>query len=61
MAVGDDRPTDQAVKLKEELFAATDAELAKLRKVFAEDLPRFNAELRRLEVPAVIAPGEGAP
>jgi hypothetical protein len=58
VAFGDDRPTDQAVKLKHELFAATDSELSRLRQIFAEDLPRFNADLRRLEVPAVIVPDE---
>jgi hypothetical protein len=58
MAVGDHRPTEQAVKLKQELIAAADAELAKLRQVFTEDLPRFNDELRRLEVPPVILSGE---
>jgi photosystem II stability/assembly factor-like uncharacterized protein len=57
-AVGDDRPTDQAVKLKQELFPAVDAELTKIRQVFTEGLPRFNETLRRLEVPAVVAPGE---
>jgi photosystem II stability/assembly factor-like uncharacterized protein len=57
VAVGDNRPTDQAVKLKQELFAAVDSELSKLRQVFTEDLPRFNDTLRRLEVPPVIVPG----
>src|SRR5206468_3757064 len=56
-AVGDDRPTDQSVQLKKELFAAADAELAKLRQVFTEELPRFNESLRRLEVPPVIVTG----
>jgi photosystem II stability/assembly factor-like uncharacterized protein len=59
MAAGDHRPTDQAVKLKRELFAAVDAELSRLRQVFTEELPRFNETLRRLEVPAVTAGGEG--
>jgi photosystem II stability/assembly factor-like uncharacterized protein len=54
VAAGDDRPTDQAVKLKDELFAAVDAELSRLRQVFTEEVPRFNDTLRRLEVPPVI-------
>jgi photosystem II stability/assembly factor-like uncharacterized protein len=58
VSVGDNRPTQQAVKLKEELFAAVAAELAKIRQVFTEDLPRFNDALRRLEVPPVIVSEE---
>lgn len=58
MAYGDHRPTDQAVQLKQALFAAVDAELSKLRQVFTEELPRFNEALRRLEVPAVSLPEE---
>jgi photosystem II stability/assembly factor-like uncharacterized protein len=61
VSVGDNRPTEQAVKLKQELFAAVDAELSKLRQVFTEDLPRFNDALRRLEVPPVIVPGGETP
>jgi hypothetical protein len=58
--MGDHRPTEQAVKLKQELIAAADAELAKLRQVFEEHLPRFNDLLRRLEVPPVNLSGEDA-
>jgi photosystem II stability/assembly factor-like uncharacterized protein len=58
VAAGDHRPTDQAAKLKDELFAGVDAELSRLRQVFTEDLPRFNETLRRLEVPPVIVTGE---
>ncbi len=58
LPAGDHRPTDQAVRLKQELFAAVDAELSKLRQVFTEELPRFNETLRRLEVPAVMPRGE---
>jgi len=54
VASGDHRPTDQSVKLKDELFAAVDAELSRLRQVFTEEVPRFNDTLRRLEVPPVI-------
>jgi photosystem II stability/assembly factor-like uncharacterized protein len=58
VSVGDNRPTQQAVQLKEELFAAVASELAKIRQVFAEDLPRFNDAMRRLEVPPVIVSEE---
>jgi photosystem II stability/assembly factor-like uncharacterized protein len=60
-AAGDQRPTDQAVQLKQQLFAAVDAELSRLRQVFTEELPRFNDALRRLEVPAVSVSGEEVP
>ncbi len=46
--LGDARPTDQAVQVKEELTRAIDAELAKLSQIFANDLPALN-ELARTE------------
>ncbi|HEX6862779.1 MAG TPA: hypothetical protein VF414_08190, partial [Thermoanaerobaculia bacterium] len=46
--MGDARPTDQAVQVKEELIRAIDAELAKLSRIFATDLPALN-ELARTE------------
>ncbi len=57
VSVGDYRPTDQAVVVKNELFQAIDAELAKLYKVWQEDVPRFNALLREMRVPAVMVEG----
>ncbi len=57
--MGDNRPTDQAVKLREELTALIDAELGKLQKVLGEDLPRLNERLAKKKVPAVF-PGPGA-
>ncbi len=51
---GDFRPTDQAITVKNELTAQIDAELAKLQKVLAEDLPAFNQFVRENAVPAVI-------
>ncbi|MCI0637918.1 MAG: hypothetical protein L0Y70_02515 [Gemmataceae bacterium] len=53
--MGDNRPTEQAVKLKAELTAPVDTELAKLQKVLSEDLPRFNDLLSTLRIPAVFA------
>ncbi len=51
---GDFRPTDQAVVIKNELTAAIDAELTKLRAIMESDLPAFNKLVREREVPAVI-------
>ena len=40
---GDGRPTTQAYAVRDELFAAIDAELAKLARVWDEDIPALNA------------------
>ena len=53
-SVGDYRPTDQAVAVKEELTAAIDAELAKLHTILETDLPAFNDLVREKAIPAVI-------
>jgi hypothetical protein len=53
VGAGDNRPTEQALQVKDELTAQTDAELAKLRHLLAEDLPRFNDLLDRKKVPGV--------
>ena len=55
VAAGTNRPTNQAVQLKDELSAAIDAELSKWRKVTADDLLRLNELLRGKKVPAVFA------
>jgi photosystem II stability/assembly factor-like uncharacterized protein len=59
VSLGDNRPTDQAVRLKDELTAAIDAELVKLHRVLGDDLPRFNELLALKKVPGVFA--DGAP
>jgi hypothetical protein len=53
VAMGDNRPTEQALQVKKELIAQMDAELAKLHAVFESDLPRFNALLRDQDVPNI--------
>jgi photosystem II stability/assembly factor-like uncharacterized protein len=53
VSMGDNRPTEQAVRVKDELTAQIDAELAKLRLVLDSDLPRFNDLLARKKVPGV--------
>ncbi len=62
VSMGDNRPTDQAVRVKDDLTQQVDAELAKLHKVMGEDLPRFNELLAKKKVPGVFsepAPVEG--
>ncbi|MFL5343084.1 MAG: VPS10 domain-containing protein [Gemmataceae bacterium] len=55
VADGDNPPTDQAVKLKEELTKSIDAELAKLKRVLGDDLTKFNELLTKKKVPGVFA------
>ncbi|HEX9942223.1 MAG TPA: glycosyl hydrolase [Thermoanaerobaculia bacterium] len=55
-SIGDDRPTDQAVQVKNELIKAIDAQLARLRAIWDEDLSRFNQVAREKGVAAVILP-----
>jgi hypothetical protein len=58
VAAGDHGPTEQAIAVKKELFAAADAELEKLHEAFKKDLPQFNQMLRQLNVPAIMADGK---
>ena len=53
VAVGDNRPTDQAVAVGQLLTKQIDAELAKLRRVMDEDVASFNALLATKKVPGV--------
>jgi len=55
-ALGDARPTEQAVRVKNELVAAIDTQLAKLRTLWDGDLTRFNQLAREKGVAAVILP-----
>lgn len=51
---GDAAPTDQAYQVYDDLAGRIDAELAKLRRVMAEDVPAFNKAVRDANVPAVL-------
>lgn len=50
---GDYRPTRQAEAVKEELSGKIDHELSLLKRIFEEDLPRFNAAYRAIELDAL--------
>jgi photosystem II stability/assembly factor-like uncharacterized protein len=50
---GDNRPTESSMQVKDELVAAVDGELAKLRNLMDSDMARFNAMLAQKKVPAV--------
>ncbi|MGH9464019.1 MAG: WD40/YVTN/BNR-like repeat-containing protein, partial [Thermoanaerobaculia bacterium] len=53
VAMGDGPPTAQALTVEAELSAAIDAELAKLERLWAEDLPALNAQVAAAQVPAI--------
>jgi photosystem II stability/assembly factor-like uncharacterized protein len=55
-ALGDWRPTTQAVQVKDRLVAAIDAELAKLDEIWQKELPAFNERARTEGIAAVIVP-----
>ena len=59
-ARGDFRPTAQMLAVRAELTAAIDAELGKLKALWEDDLPAFNALAREHQVSAVLLaePGE---
>ena len=56
VASADAAPTEQSYAVERELSALIDAELAKLEKALAEDVPAFNRLVREREVPAVRLP-----
>jgi len=58
VGAGDSRPTDQAEQVRKELIQQTDEELAKLRRVLSEDLPKFNELLSKKKVPGVFVDGK---
>ena len=51
--VGDRRPTDQAVAVRDEVVRKIDVQLARWRGLQERDVPAFNALVRRADIPAV--------
>jgi hypothetical protein len=59
VGTGDNRPTDQALQVRQELFAQADAGLTRYRRLISEDLPAFNRLLERARIPAIfVSPRE---
>jgi photosystem II stability/assembly factor-like uncharacterized protein len=54
VSMGDNRPTAQAVQVRDQLFQAADAQLATLAQILGQDLPAFNELAKAEGVPAVI-------
>lgn len=53
-SVGDFRPTEAAYAVKAEMDAAIDAELARYRRILAEDVPAFNRMIRDRAIDAIV-------
>jgi photosystem II stability/assembly factor-like uncharacterized protein len=60
-AMGDNRPTDQAVQVKDELTSQIDAELQKFRQIVDQGLPSFNELLIRKKIPGVFTDSKQTP
>jgi photosystem II stability/assembly factor-like uncharacterized protein len=60
VAIGDDRPTDQAVAVKRELTDEATRQLDALDAIWKSDLPAFNRLVRSHDIPAVAPPAAGA-
>ena len=58
VAGADARPTDQARAVFDELSAALQAELNRLAATLRDGIPRFNAAVAQLELPAVVVENE---
>ncbi|HET9014256.1 MAG TPA: glycosyl hydrolase [Thermomicrobiaceae bacterium] len=56
----DAQPTDQAQQTYSELAGAIDQQLGELREVLADDVARFNALVREVNLPALALPSTGA-
>ncbi|MES1240030.1 MAG: glycosyl hydrolase [Acidobacteriota bacterium] len=54
VSMGDNRPTAQAVQVRDQLVQAADAQLAALAQILDRDLPAFNDLAKAEGVPAVI-------
>ncbi|MXW15354.1 MAG: glycosyl hydrolase [Rhodothermaceae bacterium] len=52
-AIGDFRPTDQAVEVRDELVRQTDIELEALQVIFETDLPDLNEMIWQENIPAI--------
>ena len=54
MAMGDYKPTDQALDFFKEVSALIDEQLNQLKRIFEEDIPMFNNLVKEKAINAVI-------
>ena len=52
-SIGDFRPTDQAIEVRDNLVMLIDAELEKLQSILETDVPALNAMIRQADIPAI--------
>ena len=52
-SIGDFRPTDQAIEVRDNLVMLIDAELEKLQSIIETDVPALNAMIRQANIPAI--------
>ncbi|MXX59161.1 MAG: glycosyl hydrolase [Rhodothermaceae bacterium] len=52
-SIGDFRPTDQAIEVRDNLVMLIDAELEKLQSIMETDVPALNAMIRQANIPAI--------
>ncbi len=53
---GNFRPTDQAITVKNDITAKIDAELAKLKAIFSNELPKLNEAIKAKNLDAIVLP-----
>jgi len=58
VASGDNRPTDQAYKVRDELIGLIDAEVEKLNSALDDGIEEFNAAVKKADIPAIFVDGE---
>jgi hypothetical protein len=56
VGAGDAAPTAQSVQVFEELSAALQVQLDRLKAVLEADVPAFNRRVKEMEVPALTVP-----
>ena len=52
-SIGDFRPTDHAIEVRDNLVMLIDAELEKLQSIMETDVPALNAMIRQANIPAI--------
>lgn len=59
-SIGDNRPTDQAVRVKEKVEKLIDIQMGKLKHIFEKELPEFNKLVHSKNVPAIMLKSKSA-
>ncbi len=54
VSMGDNRPTQQSVLVRDQLIVEIDEQLRELAKIFDDDIGAFNRQVRQARVPAIL-------